>query len=85
MKLFNLEDVENFSINQVWDLYRKYVNNSQVDLISKFGFGKDLVVKSEGNIIYTKNGKKIYDFTGGIGVLNHGHNNERILKARLRT
>ena len=27
--------------------------------------------------------KKIYDFTGGIGVLNHGHNNERILKARL--
>ena len=58
MKLFNLEDVENFSINQVWDLYRKYVNNSQVDLISKFGFGKDLVVKSEGNIIYTKNGKK---------------------------
>ena len=68
MKLFNLEDVENFSINQVWDLYRKYVNNSQVDLISKFGFGKDLVVKSEGNIIYTKNGKKIYDFTGGIGV-----------------
>ena len=51
MKLFNLEDVENFSINQVWDLYRKYVNNSQVDLISKFGFGKDLVIKSEGNII----------------------------------
>ena len=47
MKLFNLEDVENFSINQVWDLYRKYVNNSQVDLISKFGFGKDLVIKSE--------------------------------------
>ena len=26
--------------------------------------------------------KKIFDFTGGIGVLNHGHNNERILKAR---
>lgn len=83
MKLFKIEDIENFSINQVWDLYRKYVNNSQVDLISKFGFGKDLVLKSEGNIIYTKNGKKIYDFTGGIGVLNHGHNNERILKARL--
>ena len=37
---------------------------------------------SEGIYIYTKNGEKILDFTGGIGVLNHGHNHPRILKAR---
>ena len=29
----------------------------------------------------TKDGKKILDFSGGIGVLNHGHNNEEILSA----
>lgn len=81
-KLFSINDIQNFSIEDIWDLYRKYVNNSQVDLISKFGFGKDIVIKAEKNFIYTKSGKKIYDFTGGIGVLNHGHNNERILKAR---
>ena len=81
-KLFSINDIQNFSIEEIWDLYRKYVNNSQVDLISKFGFGKDTVIKAEKNFIYTKSGKKIYDFTGGIGVLNHGHNNERILKAR---
>ena len=79
MKLFKNSDIENFSIDQVWDLYRKYVNNSQVDLISKFGFGQDIGLKAEKNFIFTKSGKKIYDFTGGIGVLNHGHNNERIL------
>lgn len=82
MKLFKNSDIENFSIDQVWDLYRRYVNNSQVDLISKFGFGKDIGLKAEKNFIFTKSGKKIYDFTGGIGVLNHGHNNERILKIR---
>ena len=81
-KLFSINDIQNFSIEEIWDLYRKYVNNSQVDLISKFGFGKDIAIKAEKNFIYTKSGKKIYDFTGGIGVLNHGHNNERILKAR---
>ncbi len=82
MKMFNIEDVEKLTIQEVWELYRKYVNNSQVDLISKFGFGQDIAVKAEKNFIYTKSGKKIYDFTGGIGVLNHGHNNERILKIR---
>ncbi len=81
-KLFSINDIENLRIEEIWDLYRKYVNNSQVDLISKFGFGKDIAIKAEKNFIYTKLGKKIYDFTGGIGVLNHGHNNERILKAR---
>ena len=32
-------------------------------------------------IIYSKN-KKILDITGGIGVLNHGHNHPDILKVR---
>jgi putrescine aminotransferase len=81
-KLYSLKDIEKFSIDDVWDMYRKYVNNSQVDLISKFGFGNDIAIKAEKNFIFTKSGKKIYDFTGGIGVLNHGHNHERILSIR---
>ena len=82
MKLLNLEDISNLSIKDVHDLYSKYVNKSQVNLISKFGFGNDIAIKAEGCFIYTKNNKKIYDFTGGIGVLNHGHNHPRILKVR---
>ena len=82
MKLFKSKEVEKLSIEETHDLYRKYVNRSQVDLIAKFGFGNDLAEKSENNFIYTKKGKKIYDFTGGIGVLNHGHNNKRILEIR---
>lgn len=81
-KLYSIEEVENFKIDDIWALYRKYVNNSQVDLISSFGFGNDTVKKAEGIYIYTTDGKKIYDFTGGVGVLNHGHNHPRILRAR---
>ena len=81
-KLYSLADVENLNIQNVLDLYKKYINFSQVELISSFGFGQDLVDKAEGMFIFTKNNKKILDFTGGIGVLNHGHNHPRILKVR---
>jgi putrescine aminotransferase len=81
-KLYSIEEAENFKIDDIWALYRKYVNNSQVDLISSFGFGNDKVKKAEVIYIYTTDGKKIYDFTGGVGVLNHGHNHPRILRAR---
>lgn len=82
VKLFTVEDAENFSIEEVWELYKKHVNASQVELLGAFGAGRDLVDYSEGCYIYLKNGKKILDLTGGIGVLNHGHNNNTILKTR---
>lgn len=80
--MYTIEEAENLSINDIWDLYKDHINSSQVDLISSFGFGKDKVKYAEGLYIYTENNKKIYDFTGGIGVLNHGHNHPRILKVR---
>lgn len=58
------------------------MNASRVNLLSSFGFGNDLASYSEGAYIFTKSKKKILDFTGGIGVLNHGHNHPRILKVR---
>ena len=48
MKLYNSEDIYNFNINEVKNLYNKYVSSSQVKLLSSFGFGNDLSIKSEG-------------------------------------
>ena len=84
MKLFSLEEASNFKIEQIHALYREYVNSSRVDLLSVFGFGNEVVERAEGLYIYTSQGRKIYDFTGGIGVLSHGHNHPRILEARIR-
>lgn len=82
-KLFSVDDAENLKIEEVWDLYGKYVNAPQAKVFRAFSYGKDLFTHSEGMYLYTKDGKKILDFTGGLGVLSHGHNNPRVLSARM--
>lgn len=81
-KLLSVADVDRLTIDEVHRLYRDHVNSSKVDLLKMFGFGRDLADHSEGVWIHTKSGRKVLDFTGGIGVLNHGHNHPRILKVR---
>jgi putrescine aminotransferase len=79
--LLSIEDAENLEIKDIWKHYEDYISTSQVDLISSFGFGREKAINAEGCYIYTKE-NKILDLTGGIGVLNHGHNHPRILSAR---
>lgn len=83
-RLLSVEDCESLSIDQVHELYRQHVNPAQVDLIGSFGFGRVLATKAEGVWIYTQDGRKVLDFTGGIGVLNHGHNHSRLVGARAK-
>jgi putrescine aminotransferase len=81
--LYTWQECAEFDIEKVQELYREYLSKSQVDLIGSFGFGRTVAVRSEGMYIYTSDGRQILDFTGGIGVLNHGHNHPRILAARI--
>jgi putrescine aminotransferase len=80
--LIKVEDIQGLNIDQVWELYREHINPYPVELLGAFGAGRKLVERAEGCYIYEKNGNKILDLTGGIGVLNHGHNHPRILKVR---
>ena len=82
--LYGWEDCLNLDIGTVQDMYRDYVNPGQVDLIGSFGFGRVLTKSASGIRIVTEDGREILDFTGGVGVLNHGHNHPRILEARKR-
>ncbi len=82
--LITVDDCERLSTSQVHELYRAHVNKSQVSLMTSFGFGRELVDHAEGSWIHTRDGRRILDFTGGVGVLNHGHNHPRILAARRR-
>ncbi|MEH6471721.1 MAG: aminotransferase class III-fold pyridoxal phosphate-dependent enzyme [Halopseudomonas sp.] len=83
-RLLSLDDAEQLSIQQLWGLYKDYVNPGQQAMISSFGFGQELAVSAQGCWIETDSGRRVLDFTGGMGVLNHGHNHPRILAARLR-
>jgi putrescine aminotransferase len=69
------------NIKTIKSYYKKYVNPGFVDQVELFSFHKDIFLKSKGVFIYTKN-KKIFDITGGIGVLNHGHNHPDIMRVR---
>ena len=82
--LFTVDDCDNLSLGQIWSLYRAHVNPCQVDLLAALGFGRDVIDRAEGMWITTREGRRVLDFTGGTGVLNHGHNHPRILRARRR-
>lgn len=82
LNLISSDESLKLSIEETKKFYREYINPGQVDQIGKFSFGQDLPVQSQGINIYMKSGKVIKDFTGGIGVLNHGHNHPRILEVR---
>ncbi|MEZ0074661.1 aspartate aminotransferase family protein [Planotetraspora sp. GP83] len=83
-ELISLDECERLTAKHVHDLYRQYVSRSQVSLMTSFGFGRELVERAEGAWLWTRDGRRILDFTGGVGVLNHGHNHPRILAARKR-
>ena len=83
-ELLSLDDAEQLSIQQLWGLYKGYVNPGQQAMIASFGFGQEQAVSAEGCCITTDSGRRVLDFTGGMGVLNHGHNHPRILAARQR-
>ncbi|MDA2807117.1 aspartate aminotransferase family protein [Nocardiopsis suaedae] len=83
-ELITVEQAEAMDTARVHELYRAHVSRSQVSLIGTFGFGRDLVDHAEGAWIHLRDGRRVLDFTGGVGVLNHGHNHPRILAARRR-
>lgn len=82
--LITLDECAALDIDRVHELYRRHVSRSQVSLIGSFGFGRELVERAEGCWITLRDGRRVLDFTGGVGVLNHGHNHPRILAARKR-
>ena len=82
--LIGVEQAEELSIEAVHELYERYVSRSQVSLMTSFGFGRELVDRAEGIRITLRDGREVLDFSGGVGVLNHGHNHPRIIAARQR-
>ncbi len=81
--LITLEEAYKLKTNDVKDFYKKNINENLVKLFNFFSFSNDKPEKASGCYIELTDGRKILDITGGIGVLNHGHNHPDILKARI--
>ena len=80
--LIKIEDIAAMSTGEVTDYYLKHVNVGVPKFLNMLGLDMLEPQYAEGINIFTRCGRKIYDFTGGISVLNLGHNHPRILKAR---
>ena len=83
MKLLKTKDVDKLNLKQVKKIYKENINSSIAKILGAFSFNDSFPSKAEGCYIYFENNKKVLDVTGGIGVLNHGHNDSRILSARI--
>ena len=83
-KLYSVDEANKLSIEEVQRLYSKFINPNQTKIFSSLPFGKEIFNKAEGVFLYTRDGKKILDFTGGLGVLGLGHNHKRIIEARIK-
>jgi putrescine aminotransferase len=80
--LYHCDECDRLDASEVKALYRRYVSRSHVRMLSALGSGGLTVERAEGMTIETDGGRRILDFTGGVGALNHGHNHPRLLAAR---
>ena len=83
-KLITVEEAKILDIETVKKFYKDHISESQLNFFNNFSFGNDIIQKAEGSYLYTDKNKKILDLTGGIGVLNHGHNKQSILEERIK-
>jgi putrescine aminotransferase len=82
--LIQLSEAERLSQKNIASLYSKYINPGIGFFLRVLGFDEYRIVRAEGMYIYTECGRKILDLSGGMSVLNHGHNHPRIMEARRR-
>lgn len=73
------ESVMNSSKEQVWERYKNYIN-PVLAAISEAGNYDRTYVKASGINLWDTEGNKYYDFVGGYGSVNIGHNHPKILE-----
>ena len=82
-KLYTVDDCKKLNINNIKKIYKKNISKTLVGILESFSFGNSLINKAEGQYIYDGE-KKILDFTGGLGVLNQGHNLKNVISERIK-
>ncbi len=82
--LVSLSEIDNLSQAEVVKYYKEYINPGIATFLRILGLDSYKIIKAEGMYLYSECGRKILDFSGGMSVLNHGHNHPRILEARRR-
>lgn len=76
--LIDIEKALESSKDEVFERYCNHVN-PVITEISKIGKFDKTFIKAEGIYVWDTEGKKYYDFIGGYGSVNIGHNHPKVL------
>jgi putrescine aminotransferase len=80
--MLTVDEAAKLTAGESISLYERHINPGMAKMMQMLGFAAAKPVRAEGTTIYMEDGREVLDFTGGVGVLNHGHNHPRILEAR---
>ena len=80
-KKISLKDAFELTEKEYQNLYRKHINPGLLSIYKILGFSSMDIESAKGLEIKLKDGRKILDFTSGIGVLQLGHNHPKIIEA----
>ncbi|MDI6604460.1 MAG: aspartate aminotransferase family protein [Thermoanaerobacteraceae bacterium] len=80
MKYMTVDDALKLNRDQVRDNYKNFINANFVSMLSMLQFDK-LFVRAKGVSVWDSDGNEYYDFLGGYGALNLGHNPDEIFEA----
>lgn len=81
-KLIKTNEIDQLPQKELEQMYEKYVNPGMLKFFDLLGFKEIRPIRAAGMYIYTKDNRKILDFSGGRGVLNYGHNHPRLSEIR---
>ncbi|NLA57635.1 MAG: aspartate aminotransferase family protein [Firmicutes bacterium] len=73
MRLLTIDDVLNFTQQDVRDLYKEYINPGLAQMLGLLNFDKRFV-RASGMEVWDEDGNVYLDFLGAYGALNLGHN-----------
>jgi putrescine aminotransferase len=80
--MYSLNEALKFDQAEVFKIYKEFSNLKLPDIYKKFSFGRSQIHSAQGCVLRTSEGVDKFDMTGGLGVANFGHNNQRILRVR---
>lgn len=80
MKLMTIDDAISMTRPELRKLYADYVNPAYVRLLSLVNIDRHFV-RASGVSIWDEDGSEYYDFLGGFGSLNFGHNPVEVFEA----
>lgn len=84
MKLLSLNESLNLGIADANRLYAKHLNRYLLQIYTILGLGEMDIKSAEGAEITLRDGRRLLDFSAGLGIAGLGHNHPRIIAAERR-